>query len=305
MPTYTDDELRDILREAAGDADVITQGRYNGFRESQKQLGRDLPATGTFNQRFGNWMRAEAEAGLGDLRTNPIVPWMEMQEALSEPVAAWGVDPRALQALSERMQNDTAGTLYRAATCGIVVSQWRDAIEPLHFLVSHAEMAFISIATCEALLPVVSRTTHLNTALDWEPIATVLTDDHRRILGGRTTSELFGEHWEDVKAEVRRRCQHEGDADTLGKFVLWCCRVCPEWYGAPLWEGLVNRFVDYVVEAELPLEMPASTLRFQLLFTPLSLSVETFEWCIRNGLSCIHSGDHYVGRGGSDSLNDR
>ena len=37
-----------------------------------------------------------------------------------------------------------------AVACGIVVSNWRDAMEPLHSSITDPEMAYINIATTRA-----------------------------------------------------------------------------------------------------------------------------------------------------------
>ena len=128
---------------------------------------------------------------------------------------------------------------------------------------------------------------HVAEQLPWQGIAAVVTRDDRVVLEGRTTSEVFGGEWGDVKGEIQKRCESHSEGGSLGRYVLWCCAVCPFWHGGPLWNRLVDRFCAGVDLKALPHGIDPLQLHFQLTHDPLSLSVDEFAWLLQNGLSSL------------------
>src|SRR5438105_2714856 len=220
---FSDEELLDFVREAAEGSHMISRNTYVQYRERQKALGRDLPALETIIKRFGlGWYGVEAVAGLGDLHSNPLAPLYELKRFLDErPAEAELVGPTAFHALVERVATEGSDALFAAGTCGIVVGVWRDTIEPLHYRFSNAEMALTSIATCVDLKPLITDMHHVAEQLPWQGIAAVVTRDDRVVLEGRTTSEVFGGEWGDVKGEIQKRCESHSEGGSLGRYVLW------------------------------------------------------------------------------------
>lgn len=176
------------------------------------------------------------------------------------------LDPRdALAQLTAAFGPVTA----EMVACGIVVSNWRDAMEPLHRNLRDHEMAYINIATTQAVAA------HCTPDLvDWDAVHATLLDPGRVILPGRTAAQVTGDDWEDLRDQVEQNLAEARRLPAVAH-AAWAFMVAAKWWGMPAYDdqvtgllrtGRVTRFTGSDTEL-------AAALRGD----PLSVPLEVWE----------------------------
>ena len=175
---------------------------------------------------------------------------------------------------------DTVGPVTsEMVACGIVVSCWRDAIEPHYRLLTDPEMAYINISTTVAVAQFCTPT-----SVDWPGVRSVLLDPDRVILPGRTPREIAHDEWDELCEAVSERLDAEQPSAVA--HAGWALIVCADWWGMP---GYPNQVAGLLKTGRVTRsQRTAKELREALLSDPLSVPLEVWDQIVGgNGLGWL------------------
>ncbi len=169
--------------------------------------------------------------------------------------------------------------------CGIVVSCWRDAIEPLHHRLADHEMAYINIGTTIAVAAACSSST-----VDWPAVWVTLRNPDRLVLPGRTVKQLAGRDWKHFKAAVTWRLQDCEHRPTLAH-AAWATMACRNWWGMPAYPAVVAALVASGKVTRW--SGSDAELAAALLHDPLAVPLEVWKQIVGgNGYGWLDTQDH-------------
>jgi transcriptional regulator with XRE-family HTH domain len=151
--------------------------------------------------------------------------------------------------------------------CGVAYTCWREPIEPEHRHVSDAEMAYMSIATTQVVLPFCT-----TTAIDWESVTLALLDPTRQVLPARSAAAIFGEDWLEVAKAVT--AQLELQVVPI-QAAITASLYCQRWWGMPNYERQVKDLMASGVVTAW--EDDRDQLADALLHDPLSVPLDVWE----------------------------
>lgn len=118
--------------------------------------------------------------------------------------------------------------------CGVVVSNWRDAMEPLHRHLRDHEMAYINIATTRAVA------VHCTSdRVDWDAVAAVLLNPDRVVLPGRTCAQVAGDEWGYLREQVEENLSEARRLPPVAH-AAWAFMVAAKWWGMPAYDDQVT-----------------------------------------------------------------
>lgn len=120
------------------------------------------------------------------------------------------------------------------AAVGMVVTSWRNRLEPWHSLFTDAQMSWMSLIATRDIAP------HMHPATnqpDFAAIEQVLCDGDRLVLPGVPAHDAIGPAWPSIArriaAEVRKS---EKAGYTTRTLASWGGTGGPRWWGSPDWE---------------------------------------------------------------------
>lgn len=176
-------------------------------------------------------------------------------------------DGRLLAALEDWMAS-LAPTEFAAC---IVGATWRTAVEGHHDLIADAEMAWMNIATTQAVALVCEPE-----FADTDVLLSVVCDPDREVLPGITASEFFAERWQQLCDDVAEQFEMM-PLPLLAQFGSTMVR---SWWGTPAYLARVEAFVS----AAPPEWGDKDSLRMRLLFSPLSIEPDGWGRIVIGGI---------------------
>ncbi|MQM25649.1 hypothetical protein [Glycomyces albidus] len=168
-------------------------------------------------QEFLNKLTTGQPPALADDNEEPITDSLREQFARTDSaVAERGVPDDVLAPL---------------AAVGVVVSAWRNTLEPWHYLFTDAQMSWMSLIATRDIAP------HMNPATntpDFTAIEQVLCDGDRLVLPGIPAHDVLGPAWPSIAtriaAHVRR---YQEDEYTTRVLANWGGMAGSRWWGRP------------------------------------------------------------------------
>jgi hypothetical protein len=156
------------------------------------------------------------------------------------------------------------------ASVGMVVSAWRNTLEPWHYLFTDAEMSWMSLTATRDIAP------HMNPATntpDFTAIEQVLCDGDRLVLPSVPAHDVLGPAWPSIARRIAahiRHCQKAGY--TVRALANWGGMAGSRWWGRPDWEDHSYAIADH-------LDLNRYRTR-QLISEPWKLPFEMWEKAI-------------------------
>jgi hypothetical protein len=164
--------------------------------------------------------------------------------------------------------------------CGVVWATWRAAMETLHNRVTDAEMAYMNIATTQALVDCCDAS-----GVYWAEIRRRLVDPARIVLPGTTSAQMAGADWRRLRGEVGRQYREVAYRPSMGLAVL-AHHFTAGWWGMPAYPHQVDQLL--LTGRVTRWESSSSDLRTALLERPTSVPVHVWEEIVGgNGLGWL------------------
>jgi hypothetical protein len=156
------------------------------------------------------------------------------------------------------------------AAVGVVVSSWRNTLEPWHYLFTDAQMLWMSLVATRDIAP------HMNPATnvpDFTAIEQVLCDGDRLVLPGVPAHDVLGPAWPSIARRIAAYIRHCHKVKyTTRALANWGGFAGSRWWGRPDWEDHAYAIADH-------LELNRYRTR-QLIREPWKLPFEMWEKAI-------------------------
>lgn len=156
------------------------------------------------------------------------------------------------------------------AAIGVVVSAWRNTLEPWHYLFTDAQMSWMSLIATRDIIPHMNPDT--NTP-DFAVIEQVLCDGDRLVLPGVPAHDVLGPAWPLIAARIAAHVRrYQEDEYTTRVLANWGGMAGSRWWGRQDWEDHAYAIADH-------LELNRYRTR-QLIREPWKLPFEMWEQAI-------------------------
>ncbi|GAB3236912.1 hypothetical protein GCM10027447_35640 [Glycomyces halotolerans] len=130
------------------------------------------------------------------------------------------------------------------AAVGMVVTSWRNLLEPWHYLFTDAQMSWMSFIATRDIIP------HMNPATnqpDFAAIEQILCDPDRLVLPGVPAHDAIGPAWPSIARRIAaevRQCEKAGY--TARALASWGGTAGSRWWGRPDWEDQARATADHL-----------------------------------------------------------